>query len=110
MKKDYDNLSKMWEMPVNKAEMELRKFIREFNKKWMGDSKEFLYMRVFKTPKEVGEFVVSSSLMTSTEEELEGKIGITLDEWKNVCEFSTKDSLKGEIFRNILLKRLTEVF
>ena len=110
MKKDYDYLSKLWEMPVNKVEIELRKFIREFNRKWMGDNKEFLYIRFFKTPEELGEFVVSSSLMSSTEAELESKIGMTLSEWRTVCNSAIKESTKGEVFRNILLKKLTEIF
>lgn len=76
----------------------------------MGDNKEFLYIRIFKTPEEVGEFVISSSLMTSTEAEIESKIGMTLDEWRNVCKSCIKDSVKGQLFRNILLKKLTEVF
>lgn len=110
MKKDYENLNKMWDMPANKIEMELKKFIREFNRKWMGDNKEFLYIRIFKTPEELGEFVLSSSLMTSTEDEVENKIGMTLDEWRNVCKFCIKDKVKGEAFQKVLLKKLTEVF
>ncbi|ETJ28990.1 hypothetical protein Q604_UNBC16469G0001, partial [human gut metagenome] len=37
MKKDYQFLSKLWDMPSRDAERELKKFLREFNKKWIGD-------------------------------------------------------------------------
>lgn len=110
MIKEYERLNKMWDMPSNKIEMELKKFINEFNKTWMGDNKEFIYMRLFKTPKELGEFVISSSLMTSTEKEVENKIGMNLDDWRKVCELGNKDIQVGEKFRKILLKKLTEVF
>ncbi|WP_423230314.1 hypothetical protein [Clostridium uliginosum] len=110
MKKDYEKLRKMWDMPVNKIELEVKKFIKDFNYNWTGDNKQFLYLKLFKTPEELGEFVISSSLITSTEKELEDKIGTSLDEWRNICKNGTKDILKGEKFRKILLKRLTEVF
>ena len=61
-------------------------------------------------PEEVGDFVVSSALLTSTKEELENKIGMKIYEWKDVCQNSLKDSTKGEVFRDTLLKKLSEVF
>lgn len=109
MKKDYKFLSKLWDMPSRDAERELRKFLIEFNKKWMGDNREFIYIKLFKSPEEVGEFVVSSAAMTNTEEELERKIGMKIDEWKNLCENTLKDKVKAEKFREILLKKLSEV-
>lgn len=109
MKKDYKFLSKLWDMPSKDAERELVKFLREFNKKWMGDNREFIYIKLFKSPEEVGEFVVSSAEMTDTEGELENKIGMKIDEWKNLCKNTLKDKIKGEKFREILLKKLSEV-
>lgn len=110
MRRDYEQLNKMWDLPSHKAEMELKNFIRDFNKRWIGDNNQFIYIRFFKTPEELCEFVISSSLMTSTEKELESKIGMTLDEWRNVCKLVTKDNAMGDKFRKILLKKLTEVF
>lgn len=110
MKKDCEFIDKLWDMPAKRAELELKKFIAEFNKRWMGDNKEFIYIKLFKNPMEVGDFVVSSGLITSTKEELEEKIGMKIEEWKNLCENTLKDKVKGEAFRDILLKRLSEVF
>ena len=109
MKKDYKFLSKLWDMSSKDAERELRKFLREFNKKWMGDNREFIYIKLFKTPQEVCDFVVSSAAMTNTEGELENKIGMKIDEWKSLCENTLKDNMKSEKFREILLKKLSEV-
>lgn len=110
MKNDYEFLNNLWGMSYNKSEVELRKFIMEFNKKWSGDNKEFLYIKIFHTPEELGEYVISSTLITGTEEELETKVGMTIDEWRNTCKLATKNSTKGEIFRRILLKKLSEVY
>lgn len=109
MKKDYHFLASLWDMPSKNAERELRKFLIEFNKRWMGDNREFIYIKLFRTPKEVGDFVVESALMTNTEKELETKIGMKIDEWKNVCENTLKDKIKGEKFQQILLKKLSEI-
>ena len=109
MKKDYQFLSKLWDMPSRDAERELKKFLREFNKKWIGDNREFLYIKLFKSPKEVGDFVVSSATITNSEGELESKIGMKIDEWLNRCENTLKDKKCAEKFRQILLKRLSEV-
>lgn len=110
MRSDYQFLSKLWSLPADKIEMELKRFTIEFNRRWMGDNKEFLYMKFFKTPEELGEFVISSTLMTSDEKELENRIGMTIDEWRNICKHAVQESDKGEIFRSILLKKLSEVF
>lgn len=109
MKKDYQFLSKLWDMPSRDAERELKKFLREFNKKWIGDNREFLYIKLFESPKEVGNFVVSSATITNSEGELESKIGMKIDEWLNLCENTLKDKKSAEKFRQILLKRLSEV-
>jgi hypothetical protein len=110
MKDDYESLNCLWRLPSNKIEEELRKFILTFNKKWKGDNKEFLYIKLLKTPEELGEFVISSTLLASTAEELESRIGITLEEWREICKYATMDFSSGEVFRNILLKKLSEVF
>lgn len=109
MKKDCEFLDKLWDMAPKQAELELRRFVSEFNRRWMGDNKEFIYIKLFRSPEEVGDFVVSSTLLTSTEEELENRIGMKLETWKSVCKDSLKDAAKGEIFRDTLLKKLSEV-
>ncbi|OOM11349.1 hypothetical protein CLOSAC_29090 [Clostridium saccharobutylicum] len=110
MRYEYRFLNHLWNMPSKKVEIELKKFISAFNKRWIGDKNGFLYIKVFKTPEELGDLVISSSLITSTEEELQNKIGMTIDEWKDVCSKAIKDTNNGEIFRNILFKKLSEVF
>lgn len=110
MKREYELLSRLWEMPVDKIERELRKFVVNFNRRWMGDNKEFIYIKFFKTPEELGEFVISSTLLTGTEEELENRIGMSIDEWREICKVAVKDSRKGQIFRKVLLKKLSEVY
>lgn len=110
MKEDYEFLSKLWDMKSSSIQKELKKFSREFNRKWMGDNEEFIYIKFFTTPDELAECVVSSSIMTSTEDELEQKLGMTLDKWREISKTAISNKENGEKFRNVLLKKLTEVF
>ena len=110
MKNDYEFLNSLWGMSSDKSEIQLRKFVVDFNKKWIGDNKEFIYIKVFKTPEELGEFVIKSMLVTSTEKELENSIDMTIDEWRNVCKFAINNLIKGEIFRKVLLKKISKVY
>lgn len=109
MRMDYEFFNALWSMTNSNVGMQLRKFCMDFNKRWMGDNKEFLYIKIFKTPEELGEFVISSSLLTNTEKELEDRIGMTIDEWRELCKKAATDQAKGEIFRQILLKKLSQV-
>ena len=109
MKKQVERIKKLWSLPRNKILLELKKFVRDFNKAWNGDSTEFLYLKIFNTPEELGEFVINSSYMSSSVEEFEKMSSKSIDDWKIICSTADKDKITGEAFRKILLKYLTEV-
>lgn len=75
-----------WSLPKDKLIRALQRFSRDFNRTWYGDNREFLYLKIFNTPKDLGEFVVNSSYMTTTEREFKDRIGISIPEWNNICE------------------------
>ena len=105
----YSRISKMWDLPKDRVFPELMKFVREFNRTWFGNNQEFLYMKIFKSAAELGDFVVESTMITNDEEEFQNKIGVTIDEWNTICKHATTDKLVGEKFQKILQKSLTEV-
>lgn len=98
-----------WALPKEKIILQINKFVKDFNRTWYGDNLEFLYLKVFETTEELGEFVVTSSYITSTEEEFKNRIGVTVEEWREICQKAVKDLTTGAKFRDILLKSLTEV-
>lgn len=110
MRDDYEFLNNLWRLSDSKIQAELKAFTLKFNKKWMGDNTEFLYIKIFNNPEELGEFVISSALLASNAEELEDKLGMSIDQWRGVSKLAEKDLIKGEIFRNVLLKKLKEIF
>ncbi|MGL5352899.1 MAG: hypothetical protein ACRDA5_06180 [Clostridium sp.] len=109
MKRHLGMVIRCWSLPKEKIILELSKFVRDFNRTWYGDSSEFLYIKVFKTTQELGEFVITSSYITSTDEEFKDRVGVSIDEWRALCMDAASDYSKGTKFRDILLKSLTEV-
>ena len=109
MKKQVDRVKKLWSLPRNKILLELKKFVRDFNKAWYGDSTEFLYLKIFRNPEELGNFIVDSTMLTNDENTFISKTGVTVSEWKKICSEAIKNELSAEKFKEILQKNLSEV-
>ena len=109
MRKYIEEFNKCWALPKNKIVSKLKMLSREFNRRWYGDSTEFLYVKIFDSPIELGEFVTKSSYMTSSEDDFQNRSGVDTKAWQAICSSCTKDVVLGHRFREILLKNLTEV-
>lgn len=109
MRRHVDMIRSFWNLPNDKLIKSLKRFCRDFNRTWYGDNKEFLYLKIFDNPKELGEFVVNSSYITTTEEDFIERTRISLVEWRKICENADENKRNGEKFRDILLKSLTEI-
>lgn len=109
MNKHNKRVSKMWDLPKERIVPELTKFAREFNKTWFGSSSEFLYLKVFKTPTELCDFVINSTLIITSEENFETKIGVEIEEWKKICEEAQSNDVYGNKFREIMKHNLSEI-
>ena len=110
MMDNYNRVKNMWSLSREDILTELPKFAREFNKTWFGTNKEFLYMKIFKTPVELGEFVVESTMLTNSENEFKDKVGVSIEKWAEICKNVNKDKKVNEEFRKILKRNLSEVF
>ena len=102
-------IKKCWDLPKNKLMLELKKFVRDFNRTWYGDSSEFLYLKIFEKPEELGKFVLDSSYMSNSEEAFRKENKEDIIAWLDLCKNATSNKQAGEKFRNILQKNLTEV-
>ena len=109
MIKHLEMIKSYWNLPNKELLRQLKKFSREFNRTWYGDNKEFLYLKIFESAKELGDFVLNSSYMTLSEEDFKLKTGITVDEWEEVCLDVGKNEINAKKFRDVLLKSLTEI-
>ena len=109
MIKHLEMIKSYWNLPNKELLRQLKKFSREFNRTWYGDNKEFLYLKIFESAKELGDFVLNSSYMTLSEEDFKLKTGITIYEWEEICLDVTKNEINAKKFRDVLLKSLTEI-
>lgn len=109
MRRHVKMIKECWGLSKDKLIRALQRFARDFNRTWYGDNKEFLYLKIFNTPKDLGEFVVNSSYMTTNDSEFRERTGVSISEWRNICENADKSKRDGEKFRDILLKSLTEI-
>ncbi len=109
MRRHLDMIKSYWNLPKDKLIKSLQRFSRDFNRTWYGDNKEFLYLKVFEKPKDLGEFVISSSYITTTEEDFIERTGVDIMQWQGICENAHMNRRNGEKFRDILLKSLTEI-
>ena len=109
MRNHLNMIKKCWDLPKGKLILELKKFVRDFNRTWYGDSSEFLYLKIFEKPEELGKFVLESSYMSSSEDELKEKTNEDTTTWLEMCKKATTNKKSGEQFRRILQKNLTEV-
>jgi hypothetical protein len=105
----YSRVERMWDLSKERVVSELIKFSREFNRTWFGNHKNFIYMKVFKDPVEFGEFVIESILITNSEKDFESKIGVAINEWKEICKNAISNKLMGERFQQIIQKNLSEI-
>ena len=109
MRRHLGMIKSYWNLPKDKLIRSLKRFARDFNSTWYGDNKEFLYLKIFEKPNELGEFVINSSYITTTEADFVERTGVNLSEWKNICENAESNKKNGAKFRDILLKSLTEI-
>lgn len=106
---DLQAIRKFWTMNEDTAVKELAKFCRKFNTYWLGNSTEFLYLRVFKNPVELGDFVLNTNMQTDYEDTFEIGTSITTDEWIKLCYDAVDNEEAGESLKQILFKELKDI-
>lgn len=108
MRRHVNMVKACWNLPRDKTIKNLLRFARDFNRTWFGDNREFLYLKIFNSAEEVGDFVLKSNYITRRNEK-EIEPGLTVEDWKEICGKAEYDKIYGEKFKDILLKSLTEI-
>ena len=109
MKKQITFIKSLWDVPSDKVMKELKKFSREFNMSWLGDIDTFLYMKVFSSASELGQFIINTNLQTDSEDAFEKKIGMSEEKWMELCKQVHKNPVSGEKLKLTLTRDLTEI-
>lgn len=109
IKGDIEAINKLWNMGQDEALRYLKRFCSRFNLHWLGDSTEFLYLKVFRNATELGEFVVNTNNQTDYERIFEQKIDLTEKQWLELCKKAHKDNNSAKLLKQILFKELKEI-
>ena len=109
MKLQIRELEKMVSDSKHDLMKNLKKFAKEFNKQWFGDSEEFLYLNIFNNATDMGNFVLRANELTNNEEEFQRKTGLTNKQWIELCDNLINNEDNQIKFKNILTKNLSEI-
>lgn len=109
MKNQYDELDRLWDKDEQEILNGIIKFGREFNKVWLGDNNRFLYIKAFKNAQDLANFVKSSVDLTGKNNEFKNYIGISIDDFIEISEKVSTDKEASNIFRKVILDKLTDV-
>ena len=90
---------------------ELKMFLENYNERWNKDLELFSYFDVFKSPFELGKYMVDS--YENSEETdismLEDQLGVTKGEWLNICSTVYENDFMKRKFTEILNNRINDM-
>lgn len=109
MKRQIADIKNMWKLPSKDLIKKLKEFSRDFNRTWIGDSTEFLYLNIFKNSEELAEFILNTNVQTNCEKSFEERIQLSEQQWINLCKDVSKNKEVQVQFKEILSKHLSEI-
>jgi len=109
MKRHIEMIKRCWGLSADEIMRELKKFARDFNKTWVGNNTEFLYLKVFSNAEELADFVIETANMTSLGENFQKELGVDEEGLRKICMNAHKDKASEKMLKDILSKKLTEI-
>lgn len=109
MKRDIDNIKRLWRIRKENCRAEIERFCALFNSNWIGDAHSFLYMKAFFNSEELGKFIIDTVNQTNVIECLKKEIGMDKNQWLKFCGEASKDKEKGEKLKGYLFKELKDI-
>ncbi|MDF2530498.1 MAG: hypothetical protein K0Q65_79 [Clostridia bacterium] len=85
MRKQDEELESIWNMEEEEMWSQLYDFSQAFNQEWGKNTDVFFYFNIFKTPTEIGEYLVAEYEKDEMLDYFEEESGLTKEEWFNTC-------------------------
>lgn len=111
MREFSSQIRELWNSDNEKCFDELKKFLKNYNERWNKDNELFSYFDVFKSPIELGKYMVDS-YQNSEEADismLEDQMGVTKGEWLNICSTVYENDFMKRRFTEILNNRIKDM-
>ena len=104
-------LRELWNLDRKKCFAELEKIVLDYSERWSSGVKLFSYFNVFKTPLELGHYMIAT--YENSEEAdiavLEEQLGVSKEEWLSICARVYEDEAVKGRFMEILNKRINDL-
>ena len=104
-------IRELWNCDGEKCFDELKKFLVGYNERWNKGLELFSYFDVFKSPFELGKYMVDS--YENSEETdismLEDQLGVTKAEWLDICNTVYENDFMKRKFTEILNNRIKDM-
>lgn len=109
MKDSYFSLINLWEFDEKESFDKFKKYIIDFNRKWLTGEDIFFYFNVFKTPIDIKERTLEV-YEKFDELGIESRIGMSKEEWISLCNESYENDLIRNFFVNKLNDSVKDIF
>jgi hypothetical protein len=86
MRKQDAELESIWSMEAEEMWAKLYDFSQGFNQEWGKNTDVFFYFNIFKTPTEIGEYLVAEYEKDQMLDYFEEESELTKEEWFSTCE------------------------
>lgn len=109
MKESYFGLANLWEFDENESFHEFKKYILDFNKKWLTGENVFFYFNIFKDPIDIKEKTLEV-YGKFDDLNIENRIGMRKEQWIKMCNDSYENDLTRKFFVNKLNDSIKDIF
>jgi len=111
MREFSSQIRQLWNCDGVKCFDELKNFLVKYNERWNKGLELFSYIDVFKSPLELGEFIVDSYENSEQTDisMIEDQLGVTRDEWLNICSTVNENDFMKRKFTEILNNRIKDM-
>jgi hypothetical protein len=105
MRKQDEELENIWNMEGENMWVKLYDFSQVFNQVWGKNTDVFFYFNIFKTPIDVGEYLVAEYEKDEMLDYFEEESGLAKEEWFNTCNEVYENDFMRLKFMDILNNR-----
>jgi hypothetical protein len=102
---------KLWDMEMSECIVELKKIAELYEKSWNTQRDKFSYFRVFRSPVELGEYLVDcySGYDDVDISDLEEQLEVSKDEWLRMCAEVYENDFMRKKFTELLNNRIKDM-
>lgn len=109
MNEQIERFQELWNLNDEEAFEKLRSFSIDFNEHWTKDRGIFFYFDVYRTPSELGNYLIEAYEEVEMIDRLEEDLGLSKYEWIKLCDSVYENEFMRHKFVDILNNRIRDM-